>query len=198
MKIIGITGGVGCGKSELLSFIEANYPCVILRADDVAKELEEPGMPCYEEVVRILGGDEALLQEDGRISYPEMAKRIFLDESLREKINAVLHPAVRIYVEEEIASAKEEEVPYFFLEAALLIEAKYLDLLDELWVVSCPEEIRRERLKASRGYSDEKITGIMERQLSDEEFLRHADFVIDNSGDLIASTAQIAEKLSEE
>lgn len=198
MKIIGITGGVGCGKSEILRFIGEQYPCVILRADDIAKELEEPGMPCYEEVLAALGGRDDLVDQDGRILYAEMARRIFRDESLREKINAILHPAVRVYVEEEIRSAREEEVPYFFLEAALLIEAKYLDLLDELWYIHCPEEIRRERLKESRGYSDEKITDIMNRQLSEEAFRAHADVVIDNGGDLTDSFAQIEERLTGE
>ena len=194
-KIIGVTGGVGCGKTAVLQALAESLPCLILYADDIAKELEEPGMPCYAPLLHALG-EEGLLAEDGRIDRAEMARRIFADPSLLQEINAIVHPAVRRYVEEEIAAAKEEEIPYVFLEAALLIEAGYLDLLDALWVVTAPREVRVQRLMASRGYSEEKCQAIMASQLQEEDFRRYADAVLDNGGSMEETLTQAKDLLS--
>ena len=163
IRIIGVTGGVGSGKSEILSFLKENYNCRILKSDDAARDLEKKGQACYGPVVSILEDHPTgrpLLDEDGEIIAGEMAARIFEDRNLLAKINQVVHPAVIQYIMDTIAKERQENLhDYFFLEAALLIETGFLEVVDSMWYIYCDREVRRERLKASRGYSDEKISG---------------------------------------
>lgn len=195
MKIIGITGGVGAGKSEVLKLIKDNYNCIIVLADDIGNQIKEPGEPCYVPLLELLGRD--ILGEDGYIDKPKMAAKIFADSSLLDKVNDIIHPAVTARIMELAANAKEEnKCDYFFIEAALLIECGYNDYVDEMWYIYARPEVRRERLRASRGYSDEKIDNIMASQLSDEAFREGSDVVIDNSDDLENTKRQIAAYLS--
>lgn len=194
MRFIGITGGVGAGKSKLLAYIKSHYLCEIYLADEVAHLVKAKGTSCYEMLINLLG--EGILQEDGEIDRGAMAERIFGDEVLLEQVNAIIHPAVQEYLLQRLAEArKNPEVELFFVEAALLIEAGYKELADELWYVYAGEAVRRERLAESRQYSPEKIANIMENQLSEEQFREHCDFVIDNSGRLEDSFRQIDKKL---
>ena len=196
MKVIGITGGVGAGKSALLSYIAEKYHCRILLADEIAHKVEEPGQACYEELVRILS--PAILNEDGTIHKGKMAERIFESEDLLRKVNSLIHPAVKKMILDEIAAARaEEKIDFLFVEAALLIEDGYLDIVDEMWYIYAREEIRRGRLKESRNYSDEKIDAIMNSQLREEEFRKYCSVVIDNSEGLPAAFHQIDKKLGE-
>lgn len=196
MKVIGITGGVGSGKTALLNYIGQNYKCRILLADEAAHKVKEPGQPCYEKLVMLLSPD--ILNEDGTIHKGKMAARIFESKELLAQVNQIIHPAVKERILEEIKKAKEAgDVDFFFVEAALLIECGYLSLVDEMWYIYAREEIRRRRLGASRNYSEEKIDAIMKSQLSEEGFRQHCTFVIDNNGDLEAACRQIDRKLGE-
>ena len=194
MKFIGITGGVGAGKSEILSYIRKHYRCEIYLADEVAHEVKNPGTECYHELIKLLGED--VLESDGQIDRGKMAEKIFADETVLQKVNGIIHPAVKRYLLEHLETAgKRGDVELFFVEAALLIEAGYGELVDEMWYIYATEEVRRERLKLSRGYSDEKVNRILSSQLSDEEFRKNCSFIIDNSGELTDSFKQIDEKL---
>ena len=194
MKFIGITGGVGAGKSEILSYIRKHYRCEIYLADEVAHEVKNPGTECYYELIKLLGED--ILESDGQIDRGKMAEKIFADETVLQKVNGIIHPAVKRYLLEHLETAgKRGDVELFFVEAALLIEAGYGELVDEMWYIYATEEVRRERLKLSRGYSDEKVNRILASQLSDEEFRKNSTFIIDNSGELTDSFKQIDEKL---
>ena len=194
MKIIGITGGVGAGKSEILSFIRRNYFCEIHLADEVAHKIKEKGQPCYEQLVELLGRE--VLREDGEIDKAKMAAIIFADERILQQVNEIVHPGVKEYILARIKEAEEKkDVKLFFIEAALLIEAGYETMVDELWYIHADKEVRRKRLQENRGYSSEKIEQIMNCQLSEEEFLKKCDFVIDNSGKIEDSYNQIRNKL---
>ncbi len=196
MKVIGITGGVGSGKSAILEYIGRNYKCRIILADEAAHKVKEPGQPCYEKLVSLLSSE--ILNEDGTIHKGKMAARIFESKELLAKVNQIIHPAVKGMILEEIAKAeKEEKVDFFFLEAALLIECGYLNLVDEMWYIYAGEEVRRKRLGASRNYSDEKIDAIMKAQLSEDGFREHCNVIIDNSGELKEAYRQIDKKLGE-
>lgn len=194
MKIIGITGGVGSGKSALLSKIKEKYNCRILLSDDAAKHLEEKGESAYAPLVDLLGND--ILDDDLNIDKKKMAAKIFGDNELLAAVNDIIHPLVKEYILNEIAKEKDEgKIDYFFLEAALLIECGYRNVVDQMWYIFANNEVRFSRLKASRGYTDEKIKAIMLNQLSDEEYRNNSDVVIDNSGDLEDSLRQVAERL---
>lgn len=194
MILIGITGGVGCGKSEVLRYLKENYNTRVLLADDVANQLKEPGMPCYQPVIECLG--RQILDENGLIDKGKMAKAIFSEDGKLEAINAIIHPAVRTYIEQAINKEREEQkIDFFFLEAALLIEEHYDEMMDDMWYVYADEQIRRERLKVSRGYSDEKTDSIMSKQLSEQEFREKCNFVLDNSGSFEDTKKQIDKKM---
>ncbi len=197
MKVVGITGGIGAGKSQILAYLKEHTRCRIIIADQVAHELEEPGGRCYQPIVSILG--TAILTEDGRIDRAKMAARIFADGKLLSQINEIVHPAVKEYITGAIAEERAgDRIDYLFIEAALLIEDGYKTIVDELWYIHTDIQVRRERLKASRGYSDEKIDSIMNGQLSEEEFYGQCSVVIDNSGTLDSVYRQIDKKLGED
>lgn len=190
MVVIGITGGVGAGKSEVLKYIEKSCRCRIVLADDVGNAVKKKGQPCYAQLVSLMGDD--VLQEDGEIDRAEMAKKIFADKSLLNRVNACIHPAVQQYILDAIAEErKKDSIDFFFLEAALLIETGYRAVVDELWYIFAEEDVRRKRLRENRGYDDKRIEGIIERQLSEKEFRDACDRVIDNSGTIEAMKLQV-------
>lgn len=196
MKVIGITGGVGSGKSALLSYIKGKYDCEIILADEAAHRVKEPGQPCYQKLIELLTDD--ILNEDGTINKKEMAAKIFESDELLEKVNAIIHPAVKEMILQEITRLKKEgKTCFFFIEAALLIECGYLNIVDEMWYIYAREDIRRKRLKESRNYTDEKINAIMDSQLKEEEFRKYCKVVIDNSGSLEDAYEQIDRELGE-
>ena len=190
MKTIGITGGVGSGKSEILSYIREHFSCEIILADDLAKELQEPGRACYGPLIELLGKD--IVGEDERILKAAMADKIFGNSALLAKVNTLIHPAVisEILHRKEQAE-KNNKIQLFFIEAALLIENGFDKICDEMWYIYAKESVRRERLKQSRDYSEEKITAIMEKQLPESEFRKNCSVVIDNSASLSNSIRQI-------
>lgn len=197
MRFIGITGGVGAGKSEILNYIRQNYPCEIYLADQVAHLVEQPGNPCYKALVELLGAH--VVGADGKIDKKAMAEVIFRRQGLLNQVNAIIHPAVKEYLLEKLREARKAgKVELFFVEAALLIEGGYLALVDEMWYIYADEAVRRERLRGSRGYSDERISLIMSRQLTEERFRAGCDFVIDNSGSFEDSCRQIDKRLGRE
>ncbi|NLL79816.1 MAG: dephospho-CoA kinase [Clostridiales bacterium] len=196
MRLIGITGGVGAGKSEILNWLEKQYNCVVLKADEAANRIKEPGERCYDSLVELLGPE--VLSENGKIDRGKMAERIFGDKELLVQVNAIIHPAVKEYILKQIQEKRAEGcTDYFFLEAALLIEEGYGEILDELWYIRADETVRRRRLRESRDYSDEKIDRILRSQLPDQEFLANCSFVIDNSHEIEEAYRQIKEKLGD-
>ena len=196
MRVIGITGGVGAGKSALLSYVKEHYQCRVILADEVAHLVEEPGQECYRALVRLLGNE--ILNPDRTIDKKRMAEKIFTDSAVLEQVNAIVHPAVKEFILREIAqSRRKEKEDFLFVEAALLIECGYGEILDELWYIHAREDVRRSRLKAGRAYSDEKIDRILGEQLSEEEFRRYCGVVIDNSGSFAEACLQIDKKLEE-
>ena len=194
LRFIGITGGVGVGKSEILKYIQKHYRCRIYLADEVAGKVQQSGTEGFAQLVDLLG--ESVIGPDGELDRGRMAELIFADDTLREQVNALIHPQVKIYLMERLEEAKKDDtVELFFVEAALLIETGYGTLVDEMWYIYADRDTRIKRLKENRGYSEERIAGIMDAQLSEDEFRKACDFVIDNSGRLEDSYRQIDEKL---
>jgi dephospho-CoA kinase len=190
MKIIGITGGVGAGKTQVLSYIEKNYNCRVIRADEVAHLLYEPDKECYVKLVSLLGED--ILDSDRKIDKRKMAAIIFNDEKMLARVNGIVHPAVKQYILGQINLERENgRFDYVFVEAALLIEENYDQITDEIWYIYASEKVRRDRLIRSRHYSEDKITSIMAGQLSEEAFRKHSQAVISNNGDLTVTYSEI-------
>ena len=193
MKIIGITGGVGSGKSAVLDLLQSHFNAAIIKADDVAKDTMKPGCEGYKQVTDIFGSE--ILCEDGTINRPLLSQIIFKSPNKRIVLNSIIHPLVKKFIIEETGRLKALGLyDYTFIEAALLIEDHYQVICDEFWYIYVPEQLRRSRLKASRGYTDEKIDDIFKSQLSEEEFRQNCTQVIDNSKDLDFTLSQL-EKL---
>ena len=130
MHFIGITGGVGAGKSEILAYIRKKYRCEIYLADEVAHLVKQPGTQAYQELLGLLGGD--IVDQNRQIDRQVMADRIFGHAELLEKVNGIIHPAVKKFLLERLEEARAAgRVDLFFVEAALLIEGGYLNLVDE-------------------------------------------------------------------
>lgn len=196
IKVIGITGGVGAGKTAVLSYISQTYNCRVILADEVAHLVKLPGQPCYDRLVALLSTE--ILEEDGTIHKGRMADKIFASPSLLKDVNEIIHPAVKNFILSVIAEEKQKScLDFLFIEAALLIEDGYLNIVDELWYIYANEEVRRKRLKETRNYTDEKVDSIMEKQLTEEAYKKHCSVIIDNSGSLSQAYGQIDRKLGE-
>ena len=181
MIMIGVTGGMGAGKSRVLAYLEERWGAHTLRLDDVSRQMLDVGGLCYDETICIFG--ERIVKPDGTLDRPLIAALIFEDPTLRERLNALIHPAVKTYTRRFAEEMRRQGADLIVIEAALLIEDGYDEICDELWYIFADEETRRKRLKESRGYGDARISGTFANQLSDAEFRAHVDFVVDNSGD---------------
>lgn len=205
--VLGITGGVGTGKSTVLNYLKERYGAFLISCDDVARQLQQPGEECYEPMLELLlGGQDrhgqsrcgqkdpdltaqpkqAMLNADGSFNRSEIARSVFADDDLRKRLNRIVHPAVKRRVRELIAS--HQDAPLIVIEAALLLEDHYGEVCDEIWYVRADEAVRRERLKKSRGYTDEKIDAVLSSQRSDESYRASCALTIDNSSENIENT----------
>ncbi len=195
MYIIGVTGGIGAGKSRVLDYLEGAHDAVIVRLDDVSREMLAVGGACYEDAIRLFG--EEIRGADGELNRSLIAKRIFEREELREALDALIHPAVKTWVQERIEKERKEGTALLVIEAALLIEDHYDAFCDEMWYIYADVNTRYSRLASSRGYDEARIRGTMARQLSEEEFRAGTDFEVDNSGDFAAAARAIDEHLTQ-
>lgn len=190
LKIIGITGGVGSGKSTVLNFLEEEYGAVIIMADEVGRKVMEAGTECFEDIVEAFG--QEVIADNGELDRGLLASRIFNDSSERELLDSIVHPAVKKDICREIEELKSKGKDCLVvIEAALLIEDNYDKICDELWFVYAPKEHRIKRLKESRGYSRKKSLSIMNNQLSSWEMRRACQVTIDNSKDFEYTISQV-------
>lgn len=195
MRIIGITGGVGSGKSEILNILKNDYQAEVMMADLVAHELMVPGARSYAAIVKAFGTE--ILNEDQTINRGKLGSIVFADQEKLRQLNRITHQNVDDEILNRVDQIKEKKPDgLLVIEAALLVGAAYEKKLDQLWYIYTKEDIRFQRLKASRGYSDEKICQMIKNQKSEEEFKKAATHVIDNSGDLKKTKEQIEKILS--
>ncbi len=196
MRVIGITGGIGCGKSAILAHVAFSYRCKVILADEIAHIVKEPDQLCYQKLVELLG--EEVLDGDGYINKSKMAQMIFSDPQLLARVNSIIHPAVKTYIKTMIVDEEEKaEADFLFVEAALLIEDGYNSIVDEIWYIHADMDLRRKRLRELRGYTEEKVDAIMSSQLSEKEFRERCKVTIVNNGSLDEACKQVEEKLGE-
>ncbi len=198
--VIGITGGIGAGKSTILTYLKQKYDASIIVADVVAKQLMEPGGETYQEIIDQFGED--LKGPGERIDKVLLAKRIFEQGLGTDRINEMVHPAVlrktKDIIEQQRMEAYvsgDDDTRIVVLEAALLFEAHADALCDEVWYVYADSEIRIARLIEERRYSREKCLAIMDKQLDEEKFREKSGVVIDNSAEPEDAYAQIDERI---
>ncbi|MBO4837748.1 MAG: dephospho-CoA kinase [Lachnospiraceae bacterium] len=175
--VIGLTGGVGAGKSTVLRLLKKEYGALVLEADVICKKLMEPGGPAYDRIVEVFGPE--ILQPSGEIDRLKMGIHVFQHQSI-STVNRILHPATFDAVKKRIRNTRKTLIVY---ESAIPYEARFSELCDKVLYVYASPEVRRERLKTFRNYPDERIDSIMRRQLSEEDFYAMADGVVNNESD---------------
>ncbi|MCC8126819.1 MAG: dephospho-CoA kinase [Clostridiales bacterium] len=188
-RVIGITGGVGSGKSRILSVLKSEYGAEVIQADQVAAELEEPGQEGLVLLVERFGTD--ILALDGTLDRKAFADRIFADPAALAEVNRIIHPLTIREMKQRIKASGSELVA---VEAALFDEESR-KLCDEMWLIDTDEETRIGRLMRDRRYSYEKCKSIMKNQPSREQFLALSDQVIDNNGSIEDIRRQLRERL---
>lgn len=193
MRVIGVTGGVGSGKSFVLNYLEEHFDARVVKADDVGHLLMMPGQACYEPVIKLFG--DWIVREDGSLDRDAIAQIVFDKKDMLKKLNGIIHPAVKNYIKKEVKRSQREGTEFFFIEAALLIEDNYDEIYDEMWYIYCEKEVRMERLRRERGYSEEKIQRMMENQMSEEEFESRCDFQLYNDEDVSHTYLQIERRM---
>ena len=186
MKRIGLTGGIGSGKSTVAALL-AEHGAVIVDADQIARDLVEPGGEALAELVTEFG--PRILQADGSLSRGELASMAFSDPRATLRLNAIMHPLIRAEAERQIAEHADADVVVY--DMPLLVETRQGDLVDEVVVVDVPEELQVERAVRLRGLDEEDVRRRMEVQAAREERVAAADHVIDNSGPLDYTRHQV-------
>jgi dephospho-CoA kinase len=179
VKLIGLTGGIGSGKSTVSSLLAARG-AVIVDADAITRDLQRPGMPVLEAIVERFGTE--VLAPDGSLDRPALATVVFGDPDALADLNRLVHPAVGVAIAEAIAaSAGTDDV--VVLDVPLLVESpKPRDDLAGVLVVDCPVDVAVERVVRDRGMAEADARARIARQATREQRLARADHVIDNSG----------------
>lgn len=192
MLKVGLTGGIGSGKSEAARlFAELGAP--VIDADEIAHQLVEPGSAALDEIVRQFG--QSCLNNDGRLNRSALAEIVFNDTNKKQQLETILHPRVRARIEQDIQACGES--PYVIIVIPLLLETGQTDLVDRILVVLAPENIRLQRVLHRDARDREQILAIMESQAPDAVRLEAADDVIQNAGDfdnLALSVARLHRK----
>ena len=193
MKIIGITGGIGTGKSLVLSILKTKYDAYIVEADKVAHILMKKGEPAYIEIVNAFG-NSVLDKETGELDRASLGSLVMNDKEKLNVLNSIVHPLVKDYILSDIEKKRKEDITYYVIEAALLIQDGYKQICDEIWAIITDKDIRIERLKKNRNYTIEKADGFIKNQPSDDFFIDNSDRIIYNNtdeGDLIKAIDEI-------
>ena len=191
MKIIGITGGVGAGKSTILDYLSQKYDAYVIQADKIGHLVMEPGGLCYEHVIALFG--RQIIKNDKTIDRKRVSDVVFEHPDFLSRLNGIIHPAVKRYILKSLEEQKKEGRKLCVVEAALFLEEHYQEFCDEVWYIHTDQEIRIERLMSSRGYTREKAENIIARQATEGFFREHADYIIQNNGDLDETWRQIEE-----
>jgi dephospho-CoA kinase len=187
LKLIGLTGGAGSGKSTVGAMLR-ELGAEVLDADEAAHAAYEPGSPGFEEVVREFGQE---FVRDGRIDRARLGELVFSDRDARLRLNSIVHPLVREWMAARTAEAAERGVRVVVQEVPLLFENGLERLYSSVVLVYVPQSVQLKRLVEGRGINEERARAMIAAQMPMEEKRRRAQHVIDNSGTSKATRAQV-------
>ena len=179
--VIGLTGGIGTGKSEVARML-SELGAVMINADQVGHEAYTPNSEIWREVVEAFG--EGILLDTGEIDRQALGAIVFAQTEQLTKLNQIMHPRMARMVEQRIQELRDQGVSVVVVEAALLFEAGWDTLVDEVWVTNSGPGQVVPRLQARTGLDEQEIRKRIDSQMSAEERLSRSDVVVDNSGDL--------------
>ena len=194
MLVVGLTGGIGVGKTTVAAMFAARGAAVV-DADRISRRLQEPGAPCHRRIVEAFGRE--VLDATGHIDRQRLGEIVFADPARRRQLEAIMHPAIWAACEVEIRAAAASGRAVCVVEVALLLETGARDRFDKVIVVAAPMTAQVERVARARGLTDAQAQRRLAAQWSTEDKARLADYVIDNGGDLAAPEAQVARVYAE-
>ena len=190
MKVIGLTGGIGSGKSTVSQCL-AELGATIIDADKVGHEAFKPDTEVWRDVVATFGRE--ILTSTGEINRKKLGEIVFNNPESLLQLNKIMHPRMSDMIKAQIEEYRQQGIDVVVLEAAILIEVNWIPLVDEVGVTVAPESAVLERLKEQRGLEEEQTLARIRSQLSTEERIKHADVVINNDGDLDEVKAKVKE-----
>jgi dephospho-CoA kinase len=191
MLVVGLVGGIGSGKTTAAGIL-GELGAEVVHADLVGHEVYRPGTDGFAQVVAAFGRE--VIGVDGTIDRKQLGSIVFRDPSALERLNAIVHPLIKREIAKRIADARQRGgVPAFVVEAAILLEAGWRSLVDEVWLVSAGRDQVVDRLRAERGLAADEVDARRARQMNEAERRKAADVVVDNQGTLDALRARLGE-----
>jgi len=188
MKIIGLTGGIGSGKSTAARFL-VELGAEVIDLDKVGNEALKKGKKAYKKAVREFG--ETILDKDGEIDRTKLGRIVFNDHEALKRLNNIVHPEIDKTVADKIQKSRRRGVKVVVLEAAAMLEAKKTWQVDELWVTVAPEKTTFDRLKQKSGYNEADARARINSQMPNEERIKKAKVVIINDSTLDELKARV-------
>ncbi|UCH42375.1 MAG: dephospho-CoA kinase [Dehalococcoidales bacterium] len=187
-KVIGLTGGIGSGKSTVSGFLK-ELGAVVIDADKVGHEVFLPDTPAWHDVTAAFGQD--IIAPSGEIDRKKLGEIVFNDPEALSRLNRIMHPRMYDMMQAQIEEYRRDGIAVVVVEAAILIEANWQSLVDEIWVTITPEDTVIRRLKEQRGLDEEQTKARIRSQLANDDRVKHADVVIDNNGNLDEIRAKV-------
>jgi dephospho-CoA kinase len=175
MVVIGLTGGILSGKSTISGML-AEKGAIIIDADQIGHEAYKPHTKTWQELVNTFG--DSILKQNNEVDRKKLGDIVFADTQALERLNEIVHPRIRAMVQKELDHLEGDGIAVVILEAALLIEADWKDLVDTVWVTVAPEDVVLKRLRERGGLSEDQARARIGSQISSEERSKHADEII--------------------
>jgi len=188
MKVIGLTGGIGSGKSTVAQFLE-ELGAVIVDVDKIGHEAIKPGSEAWERVVSEFG--KSIVTVSGDIDRAKLGEIVFNNHEALLRLNQIIHPIIDNMLMAKLEECRRKGVKVVVLEAAAMLEAGRASQVDEIWITVAPESAVLQRLSGRSGYSEEESKARIHAQLSNEERIKHADVVIDTDCSLDELKARV-------
>jgi dephospho-CoA kinase len=189
MKVIGLTGNIASGKSSVAAILE-ELGAKVIDADEVARLVVEPGKPAWREIINRFGKN--ILEPDGAINRKKLGEFIFNDQEKRKSLNEITHPRIIGMIRELVEEYGKQNTPVVIIEAALIVEKGGLGgLIEGLIVVTSDEESQIKRLMERNEFSREEAESRLGAQMPEQEKVKHADYIIDNSGPIEGTREQV-------
>ncbi len=195
--IIGLTGGIGSGKTAVMDILKNEYDGLVIEADKIGHILQRPGEEAYMSIIQSFGKD--ILMEPKQVGQSDIDRKalgdiVFADSGKLAELNGIMHPAIHRRIEQII---EESDKSLIIIEAAILTSTSLVELVDEVWYIYCQRDVRIDRLKRYRDIDQEKAISIMSNQPSEEDFRYKSKVCIDNSGSLDETREQVSRALEQ-
>lgn len=192
VTVIGLTGNIGSGKTTVSKILAEEKHCLCLNADYIGRIVAEPDGEAYADLRNAF--EDSFFHADGKLDRPKMAELVFNDKIALQRLNDIIHPAVLKKLRKEIQHAYEQDpTRVIVVEAALLVEANYLSILDQLWLVWADDDVRLRRVMSRDGLHEEQALARMNNQMQQQEKAKYARYILHNNSDIDCLRGELEE-----